>query len=203
MSVKLTARQKTVYDYLKQEIREKGYPPSVREICAAVGLTSTSSVHAHLETLERKGYIRRSPEKSRSIEILEEDFYRSSREMVNVPIIGKVTAGEPILAVENIEDFFPLPIEYIGNESVFMLRVQGDSMYDAGIHHGDLVLIKKQNVARNGDIVVALLDDSATIKTYYRERGHFRLQPANDVYEPIIVEDVTILGVLTALFRTY
>lgn len=203
MNESLTKRQKTVYDYLKKEIRAKGYPPSVREICKAVGLSSTSSVHAHLETLENKGYIKRSPLKNRSIEILEEDFYHTSREMFNIPIIGKVTAGEPILAVENIEDYFPIPLEYIGNANPFMLRIRGDSMCNKGIYDGDLVIIKKQTMANNGDIVVALIDDSATIKTFYREKDHIRLQPENPKYEPIIVKNVSILGVLIGLFRKY
>lgn len=203
MATTLTLKQKAVYDYLKSEIRAQGFPPSVREICEAVGLSSTSSVHAHLETLERKGYIKRSPLKNRSIEILEEDFYQSSREMVNVPIIGKVTAGEPILAVENIEDYFPIPVEYAGNSNTFFLKVQGDSMINKGILNNDLVLIKKQNTANNGDIVVALINDSATIKTFYREKNHIRLQPENPAYEPIIVKTVSILGVISGLFRRY
>ncbi|MDR2904048.1 MAG: transcriptional repressor LexA [Clostridiales bacterium] len=203
MNDNLTKRQKSVYDYLKKEIREKGYPPSVREICQAVGLSSTSSVHAHLETLEGKGYIKRSPLKNRSIEILEEDFYQSSREMVNIPIVGKVTAGEPILAVENIDDYFPIPIEYVSSANSFMLRVKGDSMINKGILDGDLVIIKKQPSANNGDIVVALIDDSATIKTFYREKNHIRLQPENPAYEPIIVKNISILGVLIGLFRKY
>ena len=198
----LTTKQSNVYNFIKKATREKGYPPAVREICEAVGLSSTSSVHAHLETLERKGYIKRSRSKNRCIEILEGDFYQNP-EVASLPIVGKVTAGQPILAVENIEDYFPVPISYAGSGESFMLKVQGDSMIEKGIASGDLVIIKKQNTANNGDIVVALLDDSATIKTFYKENGHFRLQPANPVYQPIITDDVVILGVLTGLFRKY
>ena len=203
MKEPLTKRQKDVYDFLKKEIREKGYPPSVREIGKAVNLSSTASVHSHLEMLENKEYIKRSPLKNRSIEILEEDFYQSSREMINIPIVGKVTAGEPILAIENIEDYFPLALEYIGNGDTFMLKVKGDSMYDAGIRDGDMVIVKKQPSADNGTIVVALIDDSATVKTFYREKKHIRLQPENSAYEPIIVKNVSILGVVIGLFRKY
>lgn len=203
MAEPLTTKQQLIFDYLKKEIRQKGYPPAIREICKAVELRSTSTVHSHLESLERKGYIRRSPSKNRSIEILEHDFYRSSDEFVNVPIVGKVTAGQPILAVENIEDTFPIPIDYIKNDTVFMLKVSGDSMIDAGIFNRDLILIRQQQDANNGDIVVALLDDSATVKTFYREKDHIRLQPENPAYEPILTKDVSILGKVIGLYRRF
>ena len=201
---KLTRMQKVVYNYLKTQIKENGYPPSVREICDAIGLSSTSSVHAHLETLAAKGWIRRSKSKNRSIEILEEGFYSPIRELVNIPILGTVAAGAPIYAVENVEDTFPIPVEYLQTSSDhFMLRVRGDSMIEAGIFNGDLVIVRQQNTATNGDIVVALVDDSATVKTYYKERGRFRLQPENSEYSPIIVDEVVILGLVTGLFRKY
>ena len=201
---KLTRMQKVVYNYLKSQIKENGYPPSVREICDAIGLSSTSSVHAHLETLTEKGWINRSKSKNRSIEILEEGFYSPLREVVNIPIVGTVAAGTPIYADENIEDTFPIPVEYLQTSSDhFMLRVRGDSMVDCGIFNNDLVIVRQQNTATNGDIVVALIDDSATVKTYYKERGHFRLQPENSEYSPIIVDEVAILGVVMGLFRKY
>jgi len=201
---KLTRMQKVVYNYLKSQIKETGYPPSVREICDAIGLKSTSSVHAHLETLTDKGWIHRSKSKNRSIEILEEGFYSPLREVVNIPIVGTVAAGAPIYADENVEDTFPIPVEYLQTSSDhFMLRVRGDSMVDCGIFNGDLVIVRQQNTATNGDIVVALIDDSATVKTYYKERGRFRLQPENSEYAPIIVDEVTILGVVMGLFRKY
>jgi len=201
---KLTRMQKVVYNYLKSQIKENGYPPSVREICDAIGLSSTSSVHAHLETLASKGWIKRSKAKNRSIEILEEGFYSPLREVVNVPILGTVAAGAPIYADENVEDTFPIPVEYLQTSSDhFMLRIRGDSMVDCGIFNNDLVIVRQQSTATNGDIVVALIDDSATVKTYYKERGRFRLQPENSEYSPIIVDEVTILGVVTGLFRKY
>ena len=200
---KLTKRQTAVYGFLKSEIKKNGYPPSIREIGLAVGLTSTSSVHNHLKTLEEKGYIRRSKMKNRSIEILESDFYYSSVDYSNVPIAGKVTAGQPILAFDDISGYFPIPVEYIGNHDAFMLKVSGDSMINRGIMHNDLVLVKKQPTAVNGEMVVALIEDSATVKTFYRERGRIRLQPENDDYEPIYVTEVTILGVIAGLFRKY
>jgi len=204
MSKKLTEMQKSVYEYLKDAIRDTGYPPSVREICSAVGLASTSSVQAHLETLEKKGYIRHSPLKNRSIEILEPGFYMPLREMVTLPIVGDITAGMPILAVENVEETFPIPADYLnGSDEYFMLRVSGESMIGRGIYDKDLVIIRKQNTARNGDMVVALLEDCATVKTYYKERDHVVLQPENDLFEPIITRDVMILGVVTGLFRQY
>jgi repressor LexA len=198
----LTHKQQMVLDFLKKEIKKNGYPPTVREICDAVGLSSTSTVHAHLETLERKGFIRRSPTKNRSTEILEDDFY-AARELVYVPIVGQVAAGVPILAEENIEDTFPVPIDYVKNDTCFMLHVKGDSMTDEGILDGDMVLVRQQQTASNGDIVIALLDDSATVKTFYRENGRIRLQPANSAFSPIIVRDCEILGKVIGLYRRY
>lgn len=201
---KLSAKQQEILEYLKECILKKGYPPAVREICEAVKLKSTSSVHAHLETLEEKGFIRKDPTKPRAIEILDDTFNLSRRELVNVPIVGAVSCGAPILANENIEGYFPVPPEYLHNKETFMLKVKGDSMINAGIFHGDLVLVEKANTARNSDIVVALIEDSATVKTFYRENGHIRLQPENDSMDPIIVEnDMAILGKVIGLFRTF
>jgi len=198
----LSKKQEEVFNFLKTQIRRKGYPPTVREICDAVNLSSTSTVHAHLETLERKGYIRRSPTKNRSIEILEDNFYGFSDHVVNVPIVGQVTAGAPILAQENIEGSFPIPVDYIPNNQTFILHIKGDSMIDAGIHDKDLIVVSQQNDADNGDIVVALIDDSATVKSFYRENnGYVRLQPANEAYQPIIVKDCEILGKVVGLYR--
>ena len=179
----------------------KGYPPAVREICEAVHLKSTSSVHSHLETLEKNGYIRRDPTKPRTIEILDDDFALTRREMVNVPVIGTVAAGMPILAEENIEDYMPIPVEMLPNKEVFMLKVKGESMIDAGIFNNDRVIVAKQDTAMNGEMVVALVEDSATVKTFYKEDGHFRLQPENASMDPIIVNDVQILGKVIGLFR--
>lgn len=203
MAGSLSNKQQMILDFLKKEIKQNGYPPTVREICDAVGLSSTSTVHAHLETLERKGYIRRSPTKNRSTEILEEDFYGNARELVNVPIVGQVAAGVPILAEENIEDTFPIPIDYVKNDTCFMLHVKGDSMIEEGILDGDLVLVRQQQTASNGDIVIAMMEDSATVKTFYRENGHIRLQPANKAFTPIIVKDCEILGKVIGLYRRY
>ena len=203
MSGKLTPKQQKILDFLKAEIKLNGYPPTVREICDAVGLSSTSTVHAHLETLERKGYIRRTPAKNRSTEILEQDFYSSSRELVYVPIVGKVAAGVPILAEENIEDTFPIPIDYIKNDSCFMLNVQGDSMIEEGILDGDLVLVRQQPDANEGDIVIALLDDSATVKTFNREGEYILLSPANKALSPIYTKECNILGKVIGLYRRY
>ena len=199
----LSAKQQLILDFLKQEIKRNGYPPTVREICDAVGLSSTSTVHAHLESLERKGYIRRSPTKNRSTEILEEDFYNNGREIVNIPIVGDVAAGTPILADENIEDTFPIPVDHVKNDTCFMLHVKGDSMMDEGILDGDMVLVRQQQTASSGDIVIALIDDSATVKTFYREAGHIRLQPANEAYSPMIMKDCEILGKVIGLYRRY
>lgn len=200
---KISKKQQEILDYIKSEILNKGYPPAVREICEAVDLRSTSSVHAHLETLEKNGYIRRDPTKPRAIEIIDDSFNLTRRELVNVPIIGSVAAGQPLLAVESVESYFPIPSEYMPNEETFMLNVKGDSMINIGIYNGDKVLVQKQATANNGDVVVALVEDSATVKTFYKEEGHYRLQPENDYMDPIIVEKVEILGKVIGLFRMY
>ena len=200
---KISDKQREILEYIKAEILNKGYPPAVREICEAVKLKSTSSVHAHLETLEKNGYIRRDPTKPRAIEIVDENFNLTRREMVNVPIIGIVAAGEPILAVENIENYFPIPAEFMPNEQTFILQVQGESMVNAGILDGDYILVEQQTTANDGDMVVALVDDSATVKTFYKENGYYRLQPENDFMEPIIVSDVMIMGKVIGTFRFF
>lgn len=200
---KISDKQREILEYMKEQILQKGYPPAVREICQAVNLKSTSSVHSHLETLEKNGYIRRDPTKPRAIEILDDDFNLTRREVVNVPIIGQVAAGEPILAEQNIQDYFPIPAEMMPNAESFMLKVKGESMINAGILSGDTVLVQKQNTAKNGDMVVALVDDSATVKTFYKEDGHFRLQPENDTMDPIIVENCEILGKVFGVFRFF
>lgn len=198
---KISPKQQEILEYIKQEILRKGYPPAVREICEAVHLKSTSSVHSHLETLEKNGYIRRDPTKPRAIEIMDDTFNLTRREMVNVPVIGSVAAGQPILATENIESYFPMPVEIMPNQPVFMLHVRGESMINAGIYDGDQILVKQQSTASDGDIVVALVEDSATVKRYYKEDGYYRLQPENDTMDPIIVTDVSILGVVFGIFR--
>ena len=198
---KISSKQREILEYIKQEILNKGYPPAVREICEAVHLKSTSSVHSHLETLEKNGYIRRDPTKPRAIEIIDDNFNLTRREVVNVPIIGQVAAGQPLLAVENIENYFPIPTEFMPNAETFMLKVKGDSMINAGIFNGDKILVQKQSDAQNGDIVVALEDDSATVKTFYKEDGHFRLQPENDTMDPIIVNECSILGKVFGIMR--
>ena len=200
---KISDKQREILEYIKAEILNKGYPPAVREICEAVKLKSTSSVHAHLETLEKNGYIRRDPTKPRAIEIVDENFNLTRREMVNVPIVGRVAAGEPILAVENIENYFPIPAEFMPNEQTFILQVQGESMVNAGILDGDYILVEQQATANDGDMVVALVDDSATVKTFYKENGYYRLQPENDFMEPIIVSDVMIMGKVIGTFRFF
>ncbi len=200
---KITEKQQEILDYMKTQIINRGFPPSVREICEAVNLKSTSSVHSHLESLEKNGYIRRDPSKPRAIEIVDDCYNLTRRELVNVPMVGTVTAGQPILAVENIEGYFPIPMEYMPNHETFMLRVKGESMINAGIFDGDQILVQKQNTANNGDFVVALIDDSVTVKTFYKENGYFRLQPENDTMEPIIVNDVSILGKVIGLFRMF
>ena len=200
---RISDKQKEILEYMKQEILNKGYPPTVRDICEAVKLKSTSSVHSHLETLEKNGYIRRDPTKPRAIEIIDDNFNLTRREMTNVPMVGRVAAGEPILAVENIESYFPIPTEYMPNAESFMLKVKGESMINAGIFDGDQILVEKCNTARNGDMVVALVDDSATVKTFYKENGHIRLQPENDYMEPIIVDNCQILGKVFGVFRLY
>lgn len=198
---KITAKQQEILEYIKETILKKGYPPAVREICEAVHLKSTSSVHSHLETLEKNGYIRRDPTKPRTIEIIDECFNLTRREVVNVPLIGTVAAGQPLLAEENIENYFPIPVEMLPNAQTFMLRVKGESMINAGIFDGDQIIVEEQITARNGELVVALVDDSATVKRFYKENGHYRLQPENDALEPIIVNDVKILGKVIGLIR--
>ena len=200
---KISAKQEEILEYIKSQILERGFPPSVRDICEAVHLKSTSSVHSHLETLEKNGYIHRDPTKPRAIEILDDSFNCNRREMVNVPVIGHVAAGEPLLAEQNIENYFPIPMEYMPNKQTFMLKVHGESMINAGILDGDLVLVEQSSVADNGDIVVALLDDSATVKRFYKEEGIFRLQPENDALEPIIVRDLQIMGKVIGVFRFF
>ena len=200
---KITAKQKEILEYLKAQILTKGYPPAVREICEAVKLKSTSSVHSHLETLEKNGYIRRDPSKPRAIEVIDDEFNISRRELVSVPIVGTITAGQPILAVENIDGYFPIPSEYMPNEETFMLKVKGQSMINVGIYDGDKILVQRQNHAENGDIVVALIEDSVTVKTFYKEKGYYRLQPENDTMEPIILESLEILGKVIGLFRLF
>ena len=200
---KITSKQKEILEFMKNEILSKGYPPAVREICEAVSLKSTSSVHSHLETLEKNGYIRRDPAKPRAIEIVDDNFNLTRREIVNVPIVGTVTAGQPILAVENIESYFPIPMDYMPNQETFMLKVKGESMINAGIFDGDTILVQKQSHAKNGDFVVALIEDSVTVKTFYKEKDYYRLQPENDYMDPIIVPDCQILGKVFGVFRLY
>lgn len=200
---KITEKQSQILEYIKSEILNKGYPPSVRDICQAVNLKSTSSVHSHLETLEKNGYIRRDPTKPRTIEILDDNFNLVRREVVNVPMVGTVAAGQPILAIENIDNYFPIPSEYMPNEEAFMLKVKGESMVNVGILDGDHILVKRQSHAKNGDIIVALVEDSATVKTFYKEDGHIRLQPENDYMEPIILQDVEIIGKVFGVFRFF
>ncbi len=198
---KITSKQSEILEFMKEEILNKGYPPSVREICEAVKLKSTSSVHSHLETLEKNGYIRRDPTKPRAIEIIDDSFNLVRREVSNIPIVGNVAAGAPLLAVENITNYFPIPTEFLPNTECFMLNVKGDSMINIGIFSGDQVLVQKQSDAKNGDIVVALVEDSATVKTFYKEDGHIRLQPENDDMDPIIVPDCMIIGKVIGVFR--
>lgn len=200
---RISDKQKEILEYMKQEILNKGYPPTVRDICEAVKLKSTSSVHSHLETLEKNGYIRRDPTKPRAIEIIDENFNLTRREMTNVPMVGRVAAGEPILAVENIESYFPIPTEYMPNAESFMLKVKGESMINAGIFDGDQILVEKCSTAKNGDMVVALVDDSATVKTFYKEKDHIRLQPENDTMDPIIVDNCEIMGKVFGVFRFF
>lgn len=203
--MKLSKRQQQILEFIKSEVRAKGYPPSVREIGKAVGLASSSTVHGHLARLEQKGLIRRDPVKPRAIEILDIDGsfpVQTNLSTVMAPIIGKVTAGMPITAVENIEDYFPLPASMVGEEDVFLLTVKGDSMIQAGIHDGDLVIVRKQQTASNGEIVVAMTeDDEATVKRFYKEAEHIRLQPENSAMEPLRYQYVTILGKVVGVFR--
>lgn len=203
MSGKISAKQQQILDYIKEEILEKGYPPTVREICEKVGLRSTSSVHSHLNTLEENGYIRRDPTKPRAIEIMDDEFGLTRREMTNIPVIGRVAAGEPLLAVENIKNYFSLPTEFLPNCETYILEVKGESMINVGFFEGDYLIIEKTNVAKNGDIVVALIDDSVTVKRFYKENGYIRLQPENDTMDPIIVDNCTIVGKAFALYRPH
>ncbi len=200
---KISVKQKEILEYIKAQILERGFPPAVRDICDAVNLKSTSSVHAHLETLERKGYIRRDPTKPRAIEILDDTFHLLRREVTNVPLIGRVAAGQPILAEQNIENYFPIPVEMLPNNQTFLLKVQGESMVNAGILDGDMVLVEERPTASDGEMIVALIEDGATVKTFYKEKDCIRLQPENDFMDPIIVNDVTILGKVIGVFRFF
>ncbi len=198
---RITDKQQQILNFMKDEILRTGYPPTVREICDAVGLKSTSSVHSHLETLEKNGYIRRDPTKPRAIEICDDSFQMVRTEMVSIPVVGNVAAGEPILAEQNIDSYYPIPAENVPAGESFALRVRGDSMINVGIFDGDLVFVHSVNCAENGEIVVALVDDSATVKRFYREKDHIRLQPENDSMDPIIVDNCTILGKVFGVFR--
>ncbi len=201
----ISDKQREILEYIKDEILNKGYPPSVREICDRVNLKSTSSVFAHLSKLEQAGYIHRDPTKPRAIEILDDQFNLSRREVVNIPLVGTVAAGQPLLAVENIDQYFPVPSEYVPNNQTFMLKVKGDSMIEAGIFEGDILMVEQRPDASNGDMVVALVDDSATVKTFYKESDHIRLQPENEAYDPIIVApgSCRILGKVFGVFRFF
>lgn len=198
---KITPKQQEILKYIKETILKKGYPPAVREICEAVHLKSTSSVHSHLETLEEKGYIRRDPTKPRTIEIIDDCFNLTRRDVVNVPILGTVAAGQPLYAEENIENYYPIPSDLLPNGETFMLKVRGNSMINAGILEGDQIIVEHCPTAMNGEIVVALVEDSATVKRFFKENGHYRLQPENDSMDPIIVDHVEILGKVIGLFR--
>ena len=197
----LTSKQEQILKIIKESILEKGYPPSVREMCTAVGLSSTSSVHAHLEALAKKGYIKKDPSKPRTIEIMDDTFNLSRREVVNLPLLGDVAAGEPIFATENITNYFPMPVDILPNNETFMLNVKGDSMINAGIFNGDKIIVSKQATAENGEIVVAMVEDSATVKRFYKEKGYFRLHPENDALDDIIVKDLEIIGKVVGLLR--
>ena len=198
---KISAKQQEILEYIKNQILAHGYPPAVREICAAVNLKSTSSVHSHLATLEKNGYIRRDPTKPRAIEIVDDEFNLTRRELRNIPIIGEVAAGQPILAEQNIAGYFPVSSDDLPSGELFVLKVRGESMINVGIYDGDQIFVQQTPVARNGDIVVALVEDSATVKTYYKEEGRYRLQPENDTMDPIYVDEVVILGKVVGLFR--
>ena len=201
---KISAKQREILEYIKSEILSRGYPPAVREICEAVNLKSTSSVHSHLETLEKNGFIRRDPTKPRAIEICDDNFQMVRTEMASLPVIGTVAAGTPILAEENIDSYFPVPAEIVPNGAPsFVLKVKGDSMINAGIFNGDQIFVQQCNTAKNGDTIVALIDDSATVKTFYKEKDHIRLQPENDDMDPIIVDNCQILGKVFGVFRYY
>jgi len=214
-SMELGKREKDILSFIEKNIKEYGYPPSVREIGKSVGLSSTATVHGYLSKLEEKGYIKKENQKGRALRLVkgskneekkpqkveETKNYYTDKEMVDVPVVGKITAGAPILAVENITDTFPIPLSFVGNCESFMLTVSGESMIEAGILDGDYILVRKQNVARNGEIVVALIEDEATVKTFYKESNHIRLQPENSTMDPIIVPDCKILGVVSGVFR--
>lgn len=197
----ISDKQAQILEYIKDQIMEKGYPPAVREICEAVHLKSTSSVHSHLATLEKRGYIRRDPTKPRAIEICDDNFQMLRTETASLPVVGRVAAGEPILAEQNIESYFPVPAEYVPRGESFVLKVHGTSMINAGIMDGDYIFVNSCRNAENGEIIVALIDDSATVKRFYKENGHIRLQPENDEMEPIIVEDCQILGKVFGVYR--
>lgn len=202
----LSDKQIKIIEYIKDELTLRGYPPSIREICKAVGLSSTSSVHAHLNTLEEKGYIKKGNNKRRALELIDADDIccnMPKKEIVNVPIIGTVTAGQPILAVENVDDTLPISIDFVGNKESYVLKVRGESMIEAGILDGDFVIVNSQNTAKNGDIVVALIDEEATVKAFYKEKDHIRLQPRNSSMDPILVKEPYILGVVKAVVRKY
>ena len=201
---KISKKQKEILEFIKEEILSRGYPPSVREICEAVHLKSTSSVHSHLSTLEKNGYIRRDPTKPRAIEIIDDGFNLVRREIASVPVVGKVAAGQPITAVENIDNYLPVPADYVPNGDAFILKVQGESMINAGIMDGDFILVQQTSTCRNGDIVVAFIDrEEATVKRFFKEKGHYRLQPENPTMEPIIVDEVEVLGKVIGLKRYY
>lgn len=203
MPGKISDKQQEILEYIKSQIIERGFPPSVRDICTAVHLKSTSSVHSHLETLEKNGYIKRDPTKPRAIEILDDSFNMIRSEMVSIPVVGQVAAGEPILAEQNIEEYIPFPAEYITKNQAYLLRVQGESMVNAGILNGDMVLVEACKMAHNGEIIVAMIEDGATVKRFYKEDGHIRLQPENDALDPIIVKDCAILGRVRGVFRLF
>ncbi|WP_257350544.1 transcriptional repressor LexA [Pseudalkalibacillus decolorationis] len=204
--MKLSRRQEDILNYIKHEVQRKGYPPSVREIGEAVGLASSSTVHGHLSRLEKKGLIRRDPTKPRAIEVISDDLASSipKSDSVSIPVIGKVTAGQPITAIENVEEYFPLPDRVVGDENVFALVVQGDSMIEAGIYDGDMVIVRQQQTAVNGEIVVAMTEeDEATVKRFFKEKDYIRLQPENSSLEPIILKNVTILGKVIGVYRMF
>lgn len=201
MPGKITAKQQQILDYIKEEILAKGYPPTVREICEKVGLKSTSSVHAHLNSLEDKGYIKRDATKPRAIEIVDDEFNLTRREMIHIPIVGRVAAGEPLLAVENIEDYFAIPAGFLPSGEFFILKIKGESMINVGMYENDYIIVEKTSTAKNGDIIVALIEDSVTVKRFYKENEYIRLQPENDNMDPIIVDDCIIVGKVHSLFR--
>ena len=203
MSDQISAKQQQILDYIKDEILKKGYPPTVRDIGEAVNLKSTSSVFSHLAALERKGYIRKDPTKPRAIEVIDDSFQLVRHEMTSIPVVGTVAAGTPILAQQNIDSYFPLPVEYTPNAQSFILKVKGDSMINAGIFDGDMIFVEQSSTARNGDIVVALVEDSATVKTFYKENGRIRLQPENDDMEPFYFDSVDILGKVFGVLRLF